>query len=133
MRNPSEKYPYTLPVIDFVGGSNQDLSFHVFRHELTNPFDLTGCTADFSIVDYLDKDGTPILSKSMTISATGSTTSAGTTRNVLTVTLTSRETVNLAGKYIYQISIRNSAGKTEIPHQGILYIISNIHRSFITA
>ena len=132
MQNRCGRYPYTLPVIDFVGGSNQDLSFHVYWHQLNNPFDLTGCTASFSIVDYLHKDGDPILTKAMSISPTGILVDGYTLRNILTVTLTSRDTVNLSGKYLYQISIRNSAGKTEVPNQGVLFIINNIHKSFVT-
>jgi len=51
--------------------------------------------------------------------------------NVLTVTLTPTETVELFGKYIYQIIIRDIEGDVEIPKQGILYVTNNINKNFI--
>lgn len=119
--------PYTLPTIDFVGGETQDLAFHVYFYEGKKPFGLTGCTCSFSIVHFRNKQGTPILTKSM-----GSIfNEAGTAENVLTVTLEPTETVDLSGKYIYQISIKDIDGDVEIPKQGILYITNNINKNFI--
>lgn len=48
-----------------------------------------------------------------------------------TVTLSPIETVDLSGKYIYQIIIRDIDGDVEIPKQGILYITNNINKNFI--
>lgn len=53
----------------------------------------------------------------------------GTYDNVLTVTLSPTETVDLSGKYIYQIIIRDIDGDVEIPKQGILYITNNINKT----
>lgn len=119
--------PYTLPTIDFVGGETQDLAFNVYFHELDKPFSLAGCTANFSIVNYTNKMGAPILTKEMG-STYGSTALVD---NVLTVKLLPSETVNLYGKYIYQITIKDVEGNVEIPKQGILYITNNINKSFI--
>jgi hypothetical protein len=71
--------------------------------------------------------GTPILTKSMKAIFNND----GTSDNVLTVTLLPTETVDLFGKYIYQIMIRDIDGDVEIPKQGILYITNNINKSFI--
>ena len=57
--------------------------------------------------------------------------SSGAHDNVLRVTLTPSETVDLFGKYIYQISIRDIGGDVEIPKQGVLYITNNINKGFI--
>lgn len=119
--------PYTLPTIDFVGGETQSLSFNVYFYKNKQPFSLTGCTCNFSIVSYTNKRGSPILSKQMESAFNGDVTSD----NVLTVTLTPAETVDLCGKYIYQVIIRDVRGDTEIPNQGILYITNNINKSFI--
>lgn len=119
--------PYTLPTIDFVGGETQNLSFNVYFYKNKQPFSLTGCTCNFSIVSYTNKRGSPILSKQMESAFNGDVTSD----NVLTVTLTPAETVDLCGKYIYQVIIRDVSGDTEIPNQGILYITNNINKSFI--
>ena len=51
--------------------------------------------------------------------------------NILTVTLESSESVNLFGKYIYQITIQDRAGEVEIPSQGIMYITNNIDKGII--
>ena len=55
----------------------------------------------------------------------------GTIDNVLTVTLESLESVNLFGKYIYQITIQDRDGEVEIPSQGIMYITNNIDKGII--
>lgn len=119
--------PYTLPRIDFVGGETQNLMFHVYFHRNRRPFSMTGCTANFSIVSFMNKMGTPILSKSMNAIFNDE----GTIENVLTVTLEPQETVNLYGKYIYQIQIKDIDGVVEIPKQGLLYITNNINKGFI--
>lgn len=119
--------PYTLPTIDFVGGETQDLLFNVYFYKNNKPFSLSGCTSNFSVVSFTNKTGVPILSKQMT----SIFNDAGTSDNVLTVTLQPSETVDLCGKYIYQIIIKDINGDAEIPKQGILYITNNINKSFI--
>lgn len=119
--------PYTLPTIDFVGGETQDLLFNVYFYKNNQPFSLSGCTSNFSVVSFTNKTGVPILSKQMT----SIFNDAGTFDNVLTVTLQPSETVDLCGKYIYQIIIKDINGDAEIPKQGILYITNNINKSFI--
>lgn len=119
--------PYTLPTIDFVGGETQDLLFNVYFYKNNQPFSLSGCTSNFSVVSFTNKTGVPILSKQMT----SIFNDAGTSDNVLTVTLQPNETVDLCGKYIYQIIIKDINGDAEIPKQGILYITNNINKSFI--
>jgi len=49
----------------------------------------------------------------------------------LAVTLDPLDTVDLCGKYIYQITIKDINGNIEIPKQGILFITNNINKSFI--
>lgn len=120
--------PYTLPAIDFVAGETQDFAFHVYFHDDDKPFSLSGCDANFSVVSFTNRVGKPILSKEMGVTAP----SEGSVDNVLTVTLLPKETVNLSGKYIYQISIRDEDGEVEIPKQGVLYITNNINKAYIT-
>ena len=122
-----EYNPYTLPTIDFVGGETQDLVFNLFFYKNKRPFSTTGVSANFAIVSFTNKMGTPILTKPME----GAFNDEGTINNVLTVTLEPSETVGLNGKYIYQIQIRDIDGDVEIPKQGILYITNNINKGFI--
>lgn len=118
--------PYVLPTIEFVGGETQDLRFHVYFYASNKEFGVDGVSANFSIVNYLNRTGEVILSKTM-----GSEyNDKGTVMNVLTVTLDTEDTLDLRGKYIYQITMRDINGETEIPKQGILHIINNINKDF---
>lgn len=119
--------PYILPTIDFIAGESQDLLFHTYFHTGRRPFDLTGCSCSFAVVNFLNRTGSPILSKSMSIGLDPSTD----VYSQATVHLEPQETLDLSGKYIYQISIRNDEGDVEIPKQGILLITNNINKSFM--
>lgn len=119
--------PYTLPTINFVGGETQDLEFSIYFYKGKKPYSLSFCEAEFAIVSLRNKVGEPILTKKMRAELNH----AGTIDNLLCVTLDPGETVGLSGKYIYQIQIRDKNGDVEIPKQGLLYIINNIHKGFI--
>lgn len=123
-----EHFPYVLPEISFVGGETQDLMFRVFFYKNKMPYSLSGCSSNFSIVSFRNKTGEPILSKPMGTQYSDENA----VNNVLTVTLSPADTVNLSGKYIYQIQMRDIDGDIEIPKQGILYITNNINKGFIS-
>ena len=112
--------PYVLPTIEFVGGETQELLFNMYFYQGKKPF---------SIVSFNNKNGSPILRKDMTVLENQD----GTSLNVLSVELTPEETYKLSGKYIYQISIKDVSGNIEIPKQGLMYIINNINKGFITS
>lgn len=120
---------YTLPQMDFVGGSTQDLVFHCYFHIGRKPHDLSSCSANFAIVNYNHKDEEPLVSKPMTVSSDPGVD--GGISNVLRVTLDPADTVDLPnGKYVYQVSIRDVSGDVEIPKHGIMHIINNINKAF---
>lgn len=119
--------PYTLPTIDFVGGETQDLLFHAYFYQNKKPFGLMGSTSNFSIVDFMNKKGTTILSKPMDVLENAD----GSSFNILYVKLEPLETYELSGKYIYQITIKDVNGNVEIPKQGLMYITNNINKGFI--
>ncbi len=110
-----------LPCIEFVGGETENLTFYTYYHTSKEIFNISDCTCSFALSRFHDRNGTPIFVKPMTVAD----------RNVLTVTLDPKDTVNLAGKYLYQISIRNIDGEVEIPKQGIMYIMANVNKSFV--
>ena len=85
--------PYTLPAFDFVGGSTQDLIFHCYFFKTKKPQDLSACVADFSIINFVNKNGKPLLSKQMEIRPDPNRD--GDVNNVVCVTLEADETVNL--------------------------------------
>lgn len=119
---------YSLPQIDFVGGSTEELVFHVFgRKENPQPFGLAGCVANFSVIDYVNKTGAPVISKGMGTRINDD----GTHYNVLFVELKSADTLDLFGKYIYQITLRDIDNNADIPLQGIMYIHNNINKAFL--
>lgn len=119
---------YSLPEIQFVGGSSEDLTFHVYYDEKNpKPFGLFGGSANFSIVNFINKNSLPLVSKPMVIR----TNDEGTYYNVLFVSLEPTETVDLYGKFVYQITIKDVDGNVDIPHQGIINIHNNINKEFI--
>ena len=116
---------YNLPEVSFVGGESHDFKFSLFT-DTGRAFNASDINATFSIVSSINRTGQPILSKNMTVIADTSGT-----KNIITVTLQPNETVNLYGKYIYQITLQDISGETEIPSQGILGIINNIDKNII--
>ena len=97
--------PYSLPTIDFVGGSTQELVFHTFFSQNKKPFDLSSCTASFALINFVNKNGSPLIAKPMEVSK--SEDGDGTVTNVLRVVLLPEETVDLVGKFIYQSTIQD--------------------------
>lgn len=121
---------YTLPTIEFVGGSTQELVFHLYYQTASQPFDLSTCTANFSLINYVNKGGTPAISKPMTVEA-ADPDGGNYIQNVAKVTLLPGDTARLSGKYIYQISIKDVQGASDIPNQGIMHITLNIDPEFV--
>lgn len=116
---------YTLPEISFVGGETQEFNFYL-KNKDGLPFDASGSSIDFSICDYSNKNGEPLLSYSPTLLADESGVA-----NVIILTIPKEDTATLAGKYIYQITIVDVGGDSEIPNQGIMNIAKNIHQEYV--
>ena len=118
---------YTLPDISFVAGDSQTIRLSFFTPQPSaQPFNVNGCTIDFSIINYSNKNGIPVLSK------TGvPIIDAASAHSVALVDLTALDTLTLYGKYIYQVSVIDPDGVTDIPNQGIIYITKNINQDFI--
>lgn len=119
--------PYTLPTIEFVGGETQKLLFHVYFYQNKKPFNMTECISNFSVVDFINKRGTPVIIKKMDVLENAD----GSALNILSIELLPHETYELSGKYIYQITIKDVNGNVEIPKQGLMYITNNINKGFI--
>ena len=80
-------------------------------------------------MSYSNKNGEPILSKRMEVQSA----KPDGIKNVLYLKLLPEETLELRGKYIYQITIRDIEGDVEIPKQGVIYIYNNINKEFAGA
>ena len=116
---------YTLPEISFVGGGTQEFIFNL-KNKDGESFDAEGATVDFSICDYSNKVGVPLLSYTPDIMSD----SRG-VASILHVIIPKADTARLFGKYIYQITIIDLNGESEIPNQGIMNIYKNIHQEFV--
>ena len=118
---------YTLPEITFVAGERQTIVMNLWTPKPNaEPFNVNSCTINFSVINYSNKYGTPIISKICVIQNNED--------NIPCIAITELlplETVTLFGKYIYQITIVDIDGNTEIPNQGIIYIVNNINQGFI--
>lgn len=117
--------PFILPVVDFVGGTTTPLTFNTFVKGDDEPFDLSECTATFSLINYVNQTGDAILSKQMEITTGLADQYGDMYPSVAMVTLESADTAELHGKFIYQITFEDSEGKREI-YQGVLFIYHNI-------
>ena len=117
---------YNLPEWRFIGGATQKRNF-VMRSEDGYEYNLADARAQISFVDYMNRRSTPVLVKTATVVVNPD---SGTMSNVL-VELSSADTINMVGKYIYQISIQTVTGGVAIPSQGIAYISENIDKSFV--
>ena len=120
--------PFTLPEIDFIGGSTQELVFHCYSMKHEKPIDLSFCTANFALVNFVNKSGDPLVEKEMEVCVDNDEGTA----NILKVVLSPKDTVSLNGKYIYQITIVDIEGAVDIPDQGIAYISKNINHACIS-
>ena len=116
---------YSLPEIHFVGGKTQKLRFHLFN-DAGAAVQADNVSADFSICEYSNKNGEPILSYTPTLAPDES----GIT-SILSVDIPSEDTATLFGKYVYQIIVVDSRGTVEIPNQGFMYITRNIHQNYL--
>lgn len=117
---------YNLPEWRLIGGSTQQRSF-VMRGEDGYEYDLTNAQAQIAFVDYMNRRSSPVLVKPASIIVNPET---GRTSCVL-VELAAIDTINMAGKYIYQISIKTATGGVAVPSQGIAYVSENIDKTFV--
>lgn len=116
---------YTLPEISFVGGETQEFNFHLKDYN-GDAFDASGSSINFAICNYSNKTGTPLLSYTPTLLADEKGEAS-----VVILNIPKEDTASLSGKFIYQITIVDVTGKSEIPNQGIMNIAKNIHQEYV--
>ena len=118
---------YTLPEIVFVAGQSNTIHWRLFKAEKV-PFNGEGCTGNFSVVDYSDQTGEPLITKPLKFIVGDNKNGM---KNIAVVDLHPNDTLGLNGKYIYQIIIKDINGDVDIPNQGFLLITHNINESFL--
>jgi len=116
---------YTLPEISFVGGESQLLLFNLLTISGTE-YDASECKVGFAVIHYANKNGMPILTKEAELK-----TGKSGVKSIAVVDLSPADTIDLYGRFVYQITISDAAGATEIPGQGLIDVTRNIHPEFI--
>lgn len=115
---------FTLPTINFVGGATQELRFN-----LKNPdgevFNATGCTASFAVSEWGEKTNLFTVSPEFLADPGG-------VLSIMIVSVPAVHTRDLAGKYVYQITMIDSQQNVGIPNKGLMNIAENIDKEFIS-
>ena len=117
---------YNLPEIQFVGGESQILLFNLVSNA-GRAFDAKGCKISLALIPFINKRGNPVVIKEAELIE-----GARGMYNIARFELKPNDTVHLVGEYIYQITIINEDNISEIPSQGIMHIVKNIHTNYIT-
>lgn len=107
---------FTLPTLHFTAGETQVLIFRFFNKskQQINSADLE-CT--FSLIHYSQRFSQPLFVLNGEILQQDEVSSSK-------IKINSEETLNLFGKFVYQISIKDIKGNVEI-EQGIMEIYKN--------
>ena len=117
---------YTLPEWDFVGGGINQKTLTLYEQKGVL-YNLPNGIARLSIIPFVNRTGEPTLRKEFSIVANENSVHCK-----VEIVLSAEETVNLSGKYIYQIMVRDAEGNIAAPQQGTLLVYPNIDKSFVT-
>lgn len=122
----------SLPSIDMVAGDSEDFLFHTYFYTNGKPFNLESCTAEFAITSHTNRNGTPYVVRAMEIGGGTDLNEDGEViPNNLRVVLNAEDTLNLEGKFVYQITIKDISGSNE-SFRGSFIIHSNINKAFLS-
>lgn len=116
---------YSLPDWDFVAGSTQRRSFILYRNP-GEEYDLKTGTADLAIVEYAHQ-GDPVITKQV-----GITPSVSGNYCRVSFSLTSQDSKDLEGAYLYQVMIKDGSGSVSIPFHGLMHIQRNLQKSALS-
>lgn len=130
-----EYNPYNLPTIAFSAGESQTWVFALYRQSGTHFDSADECLIEFAMSNHIARnyDGTPeVYFSNEQPSENGSTIEALYDGEGLShefqVKLSPKDTIDLEGKYIYQIYISDADGNSEPLGQGVIYISYNLLR-----
>ena len=110
-----------LPDWTFVGGGFQSYEF-ILRNEEGSYYDLPDATVNLAIADYLDPSHLVFQLDTTTTKLQGTDCSC---RALFTLSPTN--TVNMSGRYIYQITVESSDGIVAPPLRGRMFVTKNIN------
>ena len=114
-----------LPEWKFVGGETQKRTFTLHELNRDRTYDIPGAYVELAVVDFVNPKSDAKLRKSIEVKSD----SNGRYCEAV-VNLDPADTVNLSGKYIYQITIKDLLGNV-VALRGIMHISENINKTFI--
>lgn len=92
----------TLPPESMIAGTTKKLVLYLYTRNMKKQIDANGMIARFVLTDYVNPSDAPLISKSCTVSVPD-----GEKLAVINVQLNREDTLSLAGKYIYQVTIND--------------------------
>lgn len=120
---------FALPQLDFVAGNQCNAGIRCSRNGQT--LDLTDGWAMLSIVYHSDQGSEPLISKTCTIeNYDGNKVADKNMKNIIRISLTPNETVDLHGAFIYQLTVKSKDGRVE-NLRGRMNIYKNIDPNII--
>lgn len=109
---------FKLPELCIIGGDYKERYFRINDLDNGGFMDTSNLEGKFALIPYGNRNGQPVYKCDLTTDPNDNT--------IFLLTLTSDDTINLSGKYIYQISIKASETKQQ-SFQGIMIIDRNIY------
>lgn len=110
--------PFNLEELHIIGGNYKEITIKILNIDNGNYLSGINISVNFSLIEYKNRYGDPLLSKNCEISSSDNTT--------FILSLQPEETNELCGVYIYQFSVQTSSGKQE-SFQGLITIDKNIN------
>lgn len=116
----------TLPEQHMTAGDSKNIEIQIYNRK-GKPVDATGMKARISISDYVNLNMSPFVTKNCSVIPR-----TGEQMAVLFVSLAPADTLNLCGKYVYQITGKDADSDFGVMN-GILVIHPNRDKSAITS
>ena len=110
--------PFRLTDINLIGGDYQEILFHIHDDDNGGLMDIENLELNFSLIDYQNRYGTPLISKACEISPDDPT--------AFLIVLYPEDTKDFADKYIYQVTVKAPNNKQK-NYQGVMTIDKNIN------
>lgn len=112
---------HILPTESMIAGTNRNLLFYLYSDKNKKQLDVTGMTGRFALTDFVNESDIPILTKNCSVTVVD-----GEDLAILKVELLRNDTLNLGGKYIYQITINDNGDIATL--SGIMEISNNFDK-----
>ena len=113
---------FQLPEKNIIGGDYKEIYWRLHDADRGGYLDCTNLRMNFSLIDYVDRYGEPLISKECEAVAIEGESNA----TEFKVVLYKQDTQDFTGKYIYQLTIDTPDHKQQ-SLQGVMNILKNIN------